>query len=72
MTPNGSDAYREYGLCLASQGLTNGAVAETRRALQLDPVNLFNNFAVGWALIGARRYDERGYRRSPSRRVMPR
>ena len=47
-----------YGLCLASQGSTDEAVAETRRALQLDPVNLFNNFAVGWALIGARRYDE--------------
>ena len=58
LTPNGSDAHREYGLCLASQGSTDEAVAETRRALQLDPVNLFNNFAVGWALIGARRYDE--------------
>jgi tetratricopeptide (TPR) repeat protein len=58
LTPNQSDAHREYGLCLASQGSTDEAVAETRRALQLDPVNLFNNFAVGWALIGARRYDE--------------
>ena len=58
LTPNGADAHREYGLCLASQGSTDEAVAETRRALELDPVNLFNNFAVGWALIAARRYDD--------------
>jgi tetratricopeptide (TPR) repeat protein len=39
-------------------GRHNDALAETRRALELDPTSLMTNFAMGWALISARQYDQ--------------
>ena len=43
---------------LAAQGRYDEAVAEIRKAQQLDPLAVPVNRAVGWILYFARRYDE--------------
>jgi len=47
-----------HGDFLTSQGRTDEAVQEMRRALELDPLSLMVNNATGWHLYLARRYDE--------------
>jgi tetratricopeptide (TPR) repeat protein len=51
-------AHQEYGLYLAHTGRSDEAIAEARRALELDPLSLQTNFAVVWAFICARHYDQ--------------
>jgi TolB-like protein/Tfp pilus assembly protein PilF len=36
----------------------DGAIAEGRRAVELDPLSLVNNLDLGWVYFAARRYDE--------------
>ena len=51
-------AHEWYAEFLASQGRFDDAVAEIRKAQQLDPLAVPVNRAVGWILYFARRYDE--------------
>jgi len=51
-------AHEWYAEYLAAQGRFDEAVAEIRRAQQLDPLAVPVNRAVGWILYFARRYDE--------------
>ena len=58
LNSNSGDAHREYAAYLTNVGRSEQAVAEAKRARELDPLTLITNFQVAWALIGARRYDE--------------
>ena len=51
-------AHEWYAEFLAAQGRFDEAVAEIRKAQQLDPLAVPVNRAVGWILYFARRYDE--------------
>jgi TolB-like protein/Tfp pilus assembly protein PilF len=55
---NSAFAHGEFGSWLAGMGRSDEAIAETKRALDLDPLSLHNNFYVIWALLSGRRYDE--------------
>jgi tetratricopeptide (TPR) repeat protein len=43
---------------LAALGQFDRAIAEGRRAVELDPLSSINNVDLGWVCIAARRYDE--------------
>ncbi|MFL6210820.1 MAG: winged helix-turn-helix domain-containing protein [Pyrinomonadaceae bacterium] len=58
LDPNSAIAHGEYGGYLAAVGRGEQAVSEALRARELDPLSLWTNFGVAWALIAARRYDE--------------
>ncbi|MBI4468238.1 MAG: protein kinase [Acidobacteria bacterium] len=59
LNPNYPNAHRTYGVYLAYVlGQTDEAVAEKKRALELDPLSLITNNHLGTALHYARRYDE--------------
>jgi serine/threonine-protein kinase len=51
-------AHEWYAEYLAALGRHDEAIAEIRRAQQLDPLAVPVNRAVGWVLYFARRYDE--------------
>jgi len=55
---NSGEAHREYAAYLTNVGRSEQAIAEVKRARELDPLTLVTNFQVAWTLIGARRYDE--------------
>jgi DNA-binding winged helix-turn-helix (wHTH) protein/TolB-like protein/Flp pilus assembly protein TadD len=58
LNPNSGDAHREYAAYLTNIGRSEQAIAEAKRARDLDPLTLATNFQVAWALISAHRYDE--------------
>jgi serine/threonine-protein kinase len=59
LNPNYATAYHWYGLGpLRCVGNFDKAIAELKRALQLDPLSLVINADLGAALVTARRYDE--------------
>jgi DNA-binding winged helix-turn-helix (wHTH) protein/TolB-like protein/Tfp pilus assembly protein PilF len=58
LNPNSASAHREYAGYLTYVLRTNEAVAEAKRARELDPLSQLTNFQVEWALISADRYDE--------------
>jgi DNA-binding winged helix-turn-helix (wHTH) protein/TolB-like protein/Flp pilus assembly protein TadD len=58
LNPNSGDAHREYAAYLTNLGRSEQAIAEAKRARDLDPLTLVTNFQLAWALISARRYDE--------------
>lgn len=58
LNPNSGDAHREYAAYLTNIGRSEQAIAEAKRARDLDPLTLVTNFQLAWALISARRYDE--------------
>src|SRR5256885_177158 len=41
-----------------SIGQFDRAIAEEKRAVELDPLSLINNADLGWVYLDARRYDE--------------
>ncbi len=53
-----SNAHFFYSHCLALHGRSDEALAEARRAHELDPLNAQVATALPWALYLARRYDE--------------
>ena len=55
---NSGEAHREYAAYLTNVGRSEQAVAEVKRARELDPLTMVTHFQVAWTLIGARRYDE--------------
>lgn len=58
LDPNCIDSYSLYGYCLQAMGRGDDAIAEMRRAHEIDPVWPVVNNNVANALYFARRYDE--------------
>ncbi|MDQ3816566.1 MAG: tetratricopeptide repeat protein [Acidobacteriota bacterium] len=58
LNPNNAQAHHWYADYLTAMGRFDEALAEIRRARELDPLSLFINWNVGRILFFARRYDE--------------
>ncbi len=58
LNPNYAMAHEWYGWHLALTGRHDEAIAEVRRAQQVDPVSLSINWSLGVMFYFARRYDE--------------
>ncbi|MDQ6788508.1 MAG: FlgO family outer membrane protein [Acidobacteriota bacterium] len=58
LNPNYPTAHQWYGEMLVREGRFDEGLAETRRALELDPFSLITNLVLGINLNAARRYDE--------------
>lgn len=58
LKPNYATAHQWYAEHLVCAGREDQAVAEARRALELDPISLVINTSAGLVLSQARRYDE--------------
>ncbi|HEU4875587.1 MAG TPA: winged helix-turn-helix domain-containing protein, partial [Pyrinomonadaceae bacterium] len=58
LNPNYGPAHQWYGVSLAGAGRLDEAVAEVRRAQQVDPQSLTISAVVGWMLYLARDYDK--------------
>jgi TolB-like protein/Flp pilus assembly protein TadD len=58
LNPNYGPAHQWYGVSLAGAGRLDEAVAELRRAQQVDPQSLTISAVVGWMLYLARDYDK--------------
>ena len=59
LSPNYANAPHWFGDGpLMSMGRFDRALAEGKRAVELDPFSLINNADLGWIYINARRYDE--------------
>ena len=56
--PNYGPAHQWYGVCLVGVGRSEEAIAEVKRAQQVDPLSLTINGVVGWVLYLARDYDQ--------------
>ena len=57
-TPGYAPAHQWYGIFLASTGDHDKAVAEARRAAELEPLSSIINSVVSWVLYLGRRYDD--------------
>jgi TolB-like protein/Flp pilus assembly protein TadD len=59
LSPNYATAHQWYGQCgLLVLGKTDDAVAEAKRAVELDPLSIIINADLGSTLFSAHRYDE--------------
>lgn len=58
LNPGYPGARQWYGLLLVSRGQTEEALAEMKRARELDPLSLIVDMGLGGVYIYARRYDE--------------
>ena len=58
LNPNNAQAHHWYADYLTAMGRFDEALAEIRRARELDPFSIFINWNVGRILFFARRYDE--------------
>ena len=58
LNPNLPEVRHSYSFYLTTMGRPNEAMAESKRAEELDPLNLVGMAVVGWQLAVARRYDE--------------
>jgi eukaryotic-like serine/threonine-protein kinase len=58
LNPSYSGAHRVYANYLSKMGRHDQAIAEVRRARELDPLSANVNYGVGGVLLYARRYDE--------------
>jgi len=58
INPGDSDAHYFYSYCLVFLGNFDSAIAEMRKAQELDPVSLVKLTGVAQVLLIARRYDE--------------
>jgi TolB-like protein/Tfp pilus assembly protein PilF/predicted Ser/Thr protein kinase len=57
LNPNLANAHHWYGLFLSWHGIHQEAIAELKRAIELDPLNLRYNANLGQAYGSARQYD---------------
>jgi DNA-binding winged helix-turn-helix (wHTH) protein/TolB-like protein/Tfp pilus assembly protein PilF len=57
LNPNYGPAHQWYGVSLAGAGRVDEAVAEVKRAQQVDPLSRTISAVVGWMLYLARDYD---------------
>jgi eukaryotic-like serine/threonine-protein kinase len=58
LNPNYGPAHQWYGVSLAGAGRVEEAVAELKRAQEVDPLSLTINAVVGWMLYLAGDYDK--------------
>lgn len=58
LNPNSSDAHAYLAQFLCAVGSADDGVAEAESGQQLDPLGLWANFVLGWALFRARRHEE--------------
>ncbi|MBI3950869.1 MAG: tetratricopeptide repeat protein [Acidobacteria bacterium] len=58
LNPNYAAVHHWYSLYLAMMGRSDEAMAEMRRAQELDPLSLIINTNVGWLYYFARQYDQ--------------
>lgn len=58
LDPNYATAHQWYAVHLAVNGRYPEAIAEIKRAQELDPLSLIINMNVGWVFYFARQYDE--------------
>jgi len=58
LNPGYPGAHQWYGLLLAAQGHTEDALAEMKRAHDLDPLSLIIDMGLGGLYIYARQYDQ--------------
>jgi TolB-like protein/DNA-binding winged helix-turn-helix (wHTH) protein/Flp pilus assembly protein TadD len=58
LNPRYATAHQWYGGCLEAMGRSNEAIAERKRAQELDPLSLVINFELGLAFYYARDYDQ--------------
>ena len=58
LDPNYASAHQFYSILLMTSGRQSEAIAEIRRAQELDPLSLIVNDVVGWIYYEGRQYDE--------------
>ena len=58
INPNYPTAHQWYAVYLMSAGRHDEALAENRRAQELDPLSIPINMTLGWVLLNARKYDQ--------------
>jgi TolB-like protein/Tfp pilus assembly protein PilF/class 3 adenylate cyclase len=58
LKPNHDNAHHWYSHYLTAMGRTQESLAESKRALELDPVGLVINVHLGWHYFYARQYDQ--------------
>ncbi len=58
LNPNYASAHHFYSICLMTAGRQSEALAEIRRALELDPLSLIINDVYGWIYYEGRQYDQ--------------
>ena len=58
LNPNYASAHHFYSILLMASGRQSEAVAEIRRAQELDPLSLIVNDVVGWIYYQGRQYDQ--------------
>ena len=58
LDPNSTNTLVWQSVCLTSEGRLEEGIAETKRALEIDPLSAVANQAHGAALFFARRYDQ--------------
>jgi eukaryotic-like serine/threonine-protein kinase len=58
LNPNYAEAHHMYSHYLVSLGQTEQSLAESRRALEIDPYDVLLNVHLGWNYIYARQYDQ--------------
>jgi eukaryotic-like serine/threonine-protein kinase len=57
LNPNHGNAHHWYSHYLMAMGRTEESLAESKRALELDPLGLIMNVHLGWHYINAHHYD---------------
>jgi tetratricopeptide (TPR) repeat protein len=58
LDPDYTASHHWYSHCLLPLGRTEESLAESRRALELEPLNLVINVHLGWHYLYARQYDQ--------------
>jgi len=58
LTPNNADAHHGYSHYLMAQHRIDESLAESKRALELSPIDLVINIHLGWHYLYARQYDQ--------------
>ncbi|NIN73122.1 MAG: tetratricopeptide repeat protein [Gemmatimonadetes bacterium] len=58
LNPNSPQAHHWYASTLATLGRFDDAIDHAQRAVEIDPLSVYESVALGWQLIGARRYAE--------------
>ncbi|UCC74139.1 MAG: tetratricopeptide repeat protein [Gemmatimonadota bacterium] len=58
LNPNSPQAHHWYSSALEALGRFDDAIDHARRAVEIDPLSVYESVALGWQLIGARRLVE--------------
>jgi adenylate cyclase len=58
LNANSPQAHHWYSSALQALGRFDDSIDHARRAVEIDPLSVYESVALGWQLIGARRYAE--------------